>query len=360
MSGQRGCKVAWMAMAMVVSSVACVDPYPIDATGDSVGVVTLALTQVPSDARCIRLTSDAAGRRTVATATLTPGAASFTTTFGGLPVGSQVLWADVFNTACTSVTATTVATWVSDPVTVVTTATGTPSVWLNIRRPGGVAVSVDFCSAGTHTCSGTCFSDTDATHCGPSCVNCTQPNATASCSGGKCANTCTLPTATLSCPAVGGKPNCSQWNFDSLTTEGWVFNVLPSGTGAAGGALVASTAQRISGAASLAIPYNNQGNTSRYVEISVRLCSGGQLVNLANKQIRYSFKMNPPQAGGFNYITTGGAVGGFDFNGDADGVWDTYTNTLNSGWDQVTSIGFHLQTTQSYNGTLYLDDIRVF
>jgi len=159
-----------------VSPVACVGPNP--ATGSSeepVGMVALALTNVPTDARCLRLSSDVAGRRTALLANLTPGAASFNTIFGGLPIGSQSVWADIFNTACTSVTSATVATWISDPVAVVTTTTGMPNITLIVRRPGSVGVGVDFCttspcnscSAGSQLCNGTCVVlSSNANNCG--------------------------------------------------------------------------------------------------------------------------------------------------------------------------------------------------
>ncbi len=117
-----------------------------DGSTDDLGQVQVALTQVPTDARCLRLTANAPARQITRQVPLTVGAAAFTTTFGGLPVGALTVSGDVFGVACSNVGSSTVATWVSDPVSVTTTLGGMPSVSLLMHRPGSVGVSVDFCA----------------------------------------------------------------------------------------------------------------------------------------------------------------------------------------------------------------------
>jgi hypothetical protein len=416
--------VGVMAAAAILSGApACVDSVAGGGAGEPTTAVILALTTVPTDAKCIRLSSDLAGRRTTLLANLTAGAASFTTTFTGLPVGSQQLWADVFNATCTSVTSATVATWLSDTVTVVTSATTTPSISLVLRRPANLGVGVDFCSTspctcstGNHLCSGLCVSNTsvnscgtsctacpvpsngvatcngtscgvvcdvgfhscgggtcaadgDVTKCGPgpSCFSCAQPNAIAACGSGTCANTCRNSAYLLSCPAVGGKPNCSEWQFDSGVTEGWILQPVAATSNASAGALTSSMSTSTTGSGSLAIPFNNGGDSNKYVEIAVKLCAGGNGVNLTGKTVRFSFHMDPPEptGGGYNYVMsfatsalTGG--GGFgDFNGDSSGTWKVLQTPIPPGNTSVAGIGFHLQATEAYSGTYYIDNITL-
>lgn len=224
------------------------------------------------------------------------------------------------------------------------------------------------CANGYHNCGAdfsACHSDTDVQHCGNACTDCRQPNANPACgTGDQCANTCKNPLNTLECPAVGGKPNCSLWDFESGTTEGWAHANSASAQVAV---LSSSTDYAITGSRSLAVRYNNNGDPYKYVEIRVQLCAGGNVLNLSGKHIRWSFKMDEKQAGGYNYLivyeTPDAEYGGglFDFNTDDDGEWDTYTHELPAGtFDAVHSIGFHLQTTAAYDDWLYLDNIQIY
>jgi hypothetical protein len=170
---------------------------------------------------------------------------------------------------------------------------------------------------------------------------------------------------TLSCPAVGGKPNCSFWDFESSSSEGWEFAPLGAASAAAG-ALVTSTAQKTSGAASLAIAFDNGGDVDKYVEIRVQLCAGGNVLDLTGKQIRWKFKNAPNTPYGYNYLILydssnfGGFGGVLDFGMVGDGAWDSYVYDIFPSISQVFGIGFHLQATDAYNGTLYLDDIAIY
>lgn len=111
---------------------------------EDVGMIQVALLQVPTDVRCIRLTVDQEGRRLTQQSSVSPGAASFTGKFGGLPLGPVELWADAFSVSCSNVSATTVATWVSAPLPL-TLISGSPvSAMLQMRKPGQVGVSIDF------------------------------------------------------------------------------------------------------------------------------------------------------------------------------------------------------------------------
>ena len=180
---------------------------------------------------------------------------------------------------------------------------------------------------------------------------------------------------TLGCPAVAGKPNCSQWDFDSgdVKLEGWE---LGPGSAVTSSALSLSTAQHSSGPASLAIRFNNSGDTTKYIELRVKLCAGGNVLSLTGKNAQWAYHSVPASSGGYNYFqvygggpidsmtppTWSGAGGLFDFNADSDGVWDYYDNPMDAAsvFDNVYGVGFHLQMTMPFNGTIYLDAVRLY
>jgi hypothetical protein len=236
------------------------------------------------------------------------------------------------------------------------------------------------CAATYHACGATatpCYSDTDVSHCGNGCTNCVQPNANAACgTGNNCANSCKATFYTLSCPAVGGKPNCSQWDFESTVAgEGWTLGPVTAALNASGGPLSNSTAQHATGAAALAIPFNNGGDVNKSVDVRVKLCAGGQAMNLEGKTLFWRVKMVPAPSTavtGYNYLILystpdlSGGGGLLDHNSPSDANWhygpyDSVAGTPLSGssYQQVTGIGFHLQQTVPYNGIIYLDDINI-
>ena len=191
--------------------------------------------------------------------------------------------------------------------------------------------------------------------------------------GDLCANTCKSAIYTLSCPAVAGKPNCSQWTWESGGPEGWA--IAPGSSGSAG-ALTTSTSQHADGSgASLAIPYDNgDASTQKWVEIRVKLCAGGNALNLDGKHISWSYHTSanangsrPSSGSGYNYFIVyssadlNGPEGLFDFNSDSDGTWHQFYNELTPPvFDQVAGIGFHLEQTQPFKGTIYIDDLAIY
>jgi streptogramin lyase len=134
---------AAVALAVGLAGVACDGTGSVD--GDDVGSIQLALQMAPADGLCLRLTVDqpSTSLKLVKTIGLTPNAAS-QTQVGGLPVGSVGLLGEVFNVACTSVTATTPLTWISDRLAVTITPDLTQTVTLTLRRAGKVNLGVDF------------------------------------------------------------------------------------------------------------------------------------------------------------------------------------------------------------------------
>jgi hypothetical protein len=234
------------------------------------------------------------------------------------------------------------------------------------------------CGAAYHACGATtspCYSDTDVTHCGNGCTDCRQANANPACGQGDlCANTCKSSIYALSCPAVAGKPSCSQWTWESGGPEGWELAPLDSASNAATGPLTTSTAEHTDGSStSLAINYDNgTASTRKWVEIRVKLCAGGNVLNLDGKHIYWSYHTSANAggsrpSGGYNYFIVypsadfSGPGGTFDFNSDSDGTWHQFSDDLSPpGFDQVAAIGFHLEQTEPFKGTIYIDDLAIY
>lgn len=168
--------------------------------------------------------------------------------------------------------------------------------------PTGVAscstgTCVKSCGTGAHSCGNSCASDNDTTQCASSattCIDCTQPNATAHC-GSPCSNTCVGVTL---CSGVGGKPSCGAWDFDQSTTDtqGWVNTSSRFVPDASNGVFGVSGAQHFTGTRALSIGHNVtsisvlSGSTTL-----VDLCpsSAGQLVNLGGRTFSMMVLIDP-------------------------------------------------------------------
>lgn len=110
---------------------------------DDVSTVVLALTLVPTDVRCVRVTV-AGAQKVVRSFNVSPTAPA-SMTLGGLPLGQATVTEEAFDVACAMVTPETAATWVSlAPATVTLTVGQTTSISIVLRRPAGLRVVTDF------------------------------------------------------------------------------------------------------------------------------------------------------------------------------------------------------------------------
>jgi streptogramin lyase len=119
---------------------------------EDVGSLSVALTVAPADALCLRLTLDFDNGAPNLVTTKTPSQTAATAnayTLANLPLGTVGITADAFGVACTSLTATTPATWVADRTTVVLAPDYSPAVSITLRRTGRVNVGVDFAAGAT-------------------------------------------------------------------------------------------------------------------------------------------------------------------------------------------------------------------
>src|SRR5437016_1731374 len=108
-SGIRGRQWgAWAALG--VALVGCGASGPSGVEGD-VGQIAIALTQVPGDVSCLRVSAKGAARSVTKLIDLRAGDSSVNLSLGGLPLGKVTFVADAFGERCSDVAATSVATW---------------------------------------------------------------------------------------------------------------------------------------------------------------------------------------------------------------------------------------------------------
>jgi len=144
--------------AVVLASAGCGGSRENDAM---VGEISIALGVVPTGVACVRIT--AAGSITVTKSVSTTAGSTVTTQMTGLPLGPVVFSAQAFSQACSSVTSSSMPTWLSDSVTVTLAAGSKPAINLVMKTAPIANVTVDFnpdagpavCTPGTTTCVGT-------------------------------------------------------------------------------------------------------------------------------------------------------------------------------------------------------------
>ncbi|HVZ72322.1 MAG TPA: choice-of-anchor D domain-containing protein [Polyangia bacterium] len=129
-------------LAVAVFASAC-EPPPGGASGDGLGVVRAALTNVPSNAPCVRFTTTA-GAQTI-TQSFDVTGSTLTATLDGLPFGQSLsISAAAFGAACSALTPTSLATYLSDVQTTTLAAGQTVALSFTLRPTGHVTASTNF------------------------------------------------------------------------------------------------------------------------------------------------------------------------------------------------------------------------
>ncbi|HEY7371243.1 MAG TPA: hypothetical protein VIF57_03625 [Polyangia bacterium] len=233
------------------------------------------------------------------------------------------------------------------------------------------------CNSGNHACNGTpapCYDDTDVTHCGSSCTDCRQPNATPVCTGTQCANICN--GTTLACPGTASHVVCGTWDFESDTSEGWTNNSATWSKDGSDGMLVVSTERAFTGTHSLAITHDNPTGAFAVSAIKIHLCPTGVPIDLSSKSLTFWFYLDPRIGGDldgtnseFEYQLSSGANGfGYPYldNGMPlpAGQWLMRSASLappaTAGTTSITDIEIMLDTSNKpWVGTVYFDDFRI-
>lgn len=170
-------KLATLTMCFGLAVAACgdLDPGPRDSDSNAsskedVGMIEMALTTVPADVACVRLTAKGPHREKVADVEVVPGPA-MSQVLTGFPLGQVKVTAEAFSNACDKVTTKATPTWVSDTKEVSIVEGTKTRVEFNMTRNGRVDVAFNFseepactavggtCGTNKECCSGSCKTD---------------------------------------------------------------------------------------------------------------------------------------------------------------------------------------------------------
>ena len=134
-----------LAAALALSSLAGMSGCDGDqaASADESGQAMLSLAAIPENVTCIRVTVAGEFRSSVNDFAVVPGD-TLSQALTGLPTGSVVFSANAYSVACTSVTKSTVPTWISDEKTVNLVQGKSSSVTLTLYKNGRAKVTVEF------------------------------------------------------------------------------------------------------------------------------------------------------------------------------------------------------------------------
>jgi hypothetical protein len=130
------------ATLIAASLIACASQEETEA---DLGAVGLNVTTAPSDVNCLVIQATGSGRTVTRSISVTPGQA-IVTPIDGLPTGTVNVSAYAYASVCASVTASSPANWISDPVSqTVSLSKGTiVPLDLVLRPNGGLLPRVDF------------------------------------------------------------------------------------------------------------------------------------------------------------------------------------------------------------------------
>ncbi len=142
-----------LALTAVVAMGGCLDESARDANTSQ---VVIALSAVPDDVQCLRVTAVGTGR-TVVREFEVAAAQAFSEALTGVPLGTVSFTGEAFGARCASVSRTTHPGWVSDDVAASVVLGRQSTVALSMHRNGRVKVGVDFadepaCSAVADMC----------------------------------------------------------------------------------------------------------------------------------------------------------------------------------------------------------------
>jgi len=182
----------------------------------------------------------------------------------------------------------------------------------------------------------------------------------------------------VACAESGGKPNCSAWEFDSGTVEGWVVDPNAGGASsrnASAAPLAASSTQHISGPFSLAIPWSGDGLTTNEILAKAKLCPGVEATNVVGKTVsaRVHFDPPPPTANQDHSLilftdanltfSTSRLVTEFIVDSASGGApgnpWLLFSFQVDSLDLPITGMGFLFLVGDPYVGTIFIDNVSI-
>jgi hypothetical protein len=124
------------------ASVGCDGQMPVT---DDEALIALAITGTPADVSCLRATVSGTTRTAVRSVAASTGQA-ISTKLSGLPTGQVQVLLEGFGVACSAVSATSEATWLSDAIAL-TLVRGVPvPLKVSMRENGRINLEIDFIS----------------------------------------------------------------------------------------------------------------------------------------------------------------------------------------------------------------------
>jgi hypothetical protein len=168
------------------------------------------------------------------------------------------------------------------------------------------------------------------------------------------------------CAEPVGKPNCSQWEFESATTENWVVG---TNSDSAVGQPAASTAQHYLGSGSLSQRLQTpagQGFGSAYLK--VLLCVGKEAISVVGKAITGQIRFEPPPSGNttisaqffLDSTLTSVRIPQDNPRVDSTAGWIGFNIAFPDPSGTIAGIGIGINFNNGdYNGTVYLDDVML-
>ncbi len=218
------------------------------------------------------------------------------------------------------------------------------------------------CSSGTHGCgsSSTCYSNTDADHCGPSCHDCsTYVGTTGACGS----NQCTCEGTSLPCGAT--TPTCGSWDFNSNTVEGWKFgNSQSTSNHRWVGTLGTATTN---GSPALRAQFDGVAQGGGVAEFEVDLCSNGAILNLSSYALSYDYyfltsggsRFSPDPSDGTDSILINNntvLTGCQPFADPGSDEW--LTGQCSNFPSSVTNLTIVFRLGTGWAGTVFLDNVK--
>ncbi len=151
--------------------------------GEHSAQVSASVTAVPTGVACIAIDAGVAEEPLFTQRFDVAAGKATTLNMTGLPSGAVTFSAFAYATACASVTATSTATWASQPVLATLASQSVTNISLVLRPAAAAAIGVTFasCPQGQGSCDGTtCTSlSTDANNCGACADVCPQTRSPA-------------------------------------------------------------------------------------------------------------------------------------------------------------------------------------
>jgi hypothetical protein len=167
------------------------------------------------------------------------------------------------------------------------------------------------------------------------------------------------------CAEPVGKPNCSQWEFESTSTENWVIGGGDSSVGQP----AQSSAQHYLGSGSLSLALKTPtGQGYGAASVKALLCVGKEAINVAGKAISGHIRFEPPPSGNTTMSVqfysdsalTMARIPEQNPRVDNTSGWIGFNIPFPDASGTSAGIGIGIDFNNGdYNGTVYLDDIML-